>query len=179
MRRLRFWCAAVVFAGSAVVLADDHTVLFDRDIDFSTFKTFLATAPNVTAPRQELKFPAIAASIIDAARAALAKSGLTEGNASADLALGLTLHSVDYGVGPYGRLGMMGATGRGGRNNPNGLTPAYTEAIICLDLRRRSDNLLIWRGVFHDREENLSKFAETLPKHAVTLLSEYPPRKAK
>jgi len=168
----------VVFAGSAVVLADDHVVLFDKDVDFTAFKTFLAQAPIVSSERPELKFPAVASAILDAARAALKTRGLAESNAASDLALGIILRSDDYGVGPYGRLGIVHPPQRGRPGTSNGLTVAYTEAVLVVDLRRK-DNTLIWRGVYRDSDESQSKLADNLPKHATSLLSEYPPRKSK
>ena len=165
--------------GAVVSAADDHTVLFDRDIDFSTFRTFLVVAPTVSSVRPELKFPALTTSIVDVARETLVARGLSEGNASADLALTVWLFSVDYGIGPYGRPGVVNGPLRGRSGASSGLTVDYTEASLVIDLHRRSDRLLIWRGVYHDEEKDQGKFAGTLPKGAASLLSQYPPRKAK
>jgi hypothetical protein len=166
-------------AASAILHADDHTVLFDRDINWAAFKTFLVVNPAVSSERPELRFPALSTSIVEAARGSLVARGLTESNAAADLALAIRVTSDDWGIGSFGRPNLINPPQGGRRGNARGLTVAFTEATLVIDLSRQSDKLLVWRGVFHDSEDNASKFGAALPKDATALLSQFPPRAAK
>lgn len=159
--------------------ADDHTVLVDEDVDFSTFKTFTLTAAKVKSSRPELNFPAVTKSIGESIRAALAARDLKEVQAGGDLLVECNVTGVDWQIGPFGRPSVMNPPrGRPG-GAPTPLEPDFTEATIVIDLVRTGPRELVWRGVYHDIEENLQKLADALPKDVTTLLAQYPARKKK
>lgn len=178
MRALRFWSAVAVLAASATLLADDRTVLFDKSVDFTAFHTFTIGARTISSERPELKFPALAEMVSKTLFDSLVARGLTAA-ASGELAASFRISSDDYGVGPFGRPGIIRPTPRGSSGDGNTLKVAYTEATLVVDLVRVSDGLLVWRGVYRDTEAAAAKFGETLPKYAASLLTEFPPKKAK
>jgi hypothetical protein len=157
----------------SVLAADDHTVLFDEDIDFSAFKTFSVTQPKVETARPELQFPPLINGLVEAIRASLTKRGLTEQPGSADLDVQTHVGTLGYAIGPFGRPSVVGPRSRGALPSET----AYTEATVVVDLVRRSDTLLVWRGVFRDDEDQAGKLVTTLPADVSELLSQYPPRK--
>ena len=158
---------------SVGLLADDHTVLFDEDIDFAAFKTFSLGEARMTSDRPELNFPAVMATLTDRIRTTLAGKGLKELPDRGDLTVQLRVTGVDFSIGPFGRPNAIRPGGRGGR----GGTVDFTEATLVLDLLTGDPATLVWRGVYHDSENDARKLAEALPGDAATLLGQYPPRK--
>jgi hypothetical protein len=59
--------------GSAVILADDHSVTFDTHVDFSTLQTFAVREAKVASERPELSNELFVRLISDAVREQLAK----------------------------------------------------------------------------------------------------------
>ena len=102
MRAIVSWSLSVVLA-SAVLLADDHSVIFDEDVDFSAFKTFSVGDTKITSDMPELQFPAVARSVSDALRAALKAKNISEVPDHGDLVLTWRVTGVDYSIGPFGR----------------------------------------------------------------------------
>jgi hypothetical protein len=109
--------------------------------------------------------------IADAARTALGSKGLKEVADSADLVVDYTVTGVDYGIGPFGRPNVI--TARGGRGRA--MQVDFTEATLVVDIIRREPEELLWRGVFHDTENEAARLASALPKDATRLLANYPP----
>ena len=169
MRATLAFCCAAIVAASVVLSADDRSVIFDEDVDFSTFKTFAVKPGAMTSARPELNFPAVMGAIGERVRSALTAKGLKAVTDGADLAVTFTVTGVDYSIGPFGRPNAVRPGQRG-----RGLPVDFTEATLVLDLSRTSPDALVWRGVFHDTEKEARKLAEALPKDAAELLSEYP-----
>jgi hypothetical protein len=169
---------AVALALSAVVLADDHSVIFDEDVDFSLFTTFAVGGSHIDSARPELNFPAVIRSVGQAIRAALTSKGLKEVPDHADLVASVDVTGVDYAVGPFGRPNAI-QPGRNGRGAGASLAADFTELTIVVDLNRGTPPVLVWRGVYHDTEREARKLAEALPRDAAALLEQYPPKKAK
>jgi len=173
-----FALAVALTLSSAVLLADDHSVIFDEDIDFSIFKTFTLREGAMRSDRPELKFPAVMQNLGGAIRAALTARGLKEAADRADLVVEYSVTGQDYDIGPFGRANAVRSGSRGGRGaGAIGGQVDFTEATLVIDLKRREPDELLWRGVYHDTEDQAAKLADALPKDAVTLLSQYPPRK--
>lgn len=171
-----FVALAVVLA-SAVLLADDHSVIFDEDVDFSIFKTFTMREVRMTSSRPELNFPAVVKSIGDAMRTSLTAVGLKEIDTGADLIVECQVSGKDFNIGPWGYPSTVSPGGRGrGRGGSPGPVD-FTEVTMVLDLIRADSNALVFRGVYHDTEENPEKLVKALPKDATTLLAKYPRRK--
>lgn len=170
-------CVAALAVSAAVLVADDHSVLFDEDVDFSTFKTFAMRERRITSERPELRFPAVMTAIDEAIRAGLTARGLKETPDRADLVVEYRATGVDWAIGPFGRPSVVqpGNRGRGGR--AGGATVNFTEVTLVIDLSHGDPALLVWRGVYHDTEENAGTLAQALPRDAAILLAKYPVRK--
>ena len=178
MRSPRLCCVALLFA-SAVVLADDHSVIFDEDVDFSTFKTFSLRETRITSERPELNFPAVAKTIGQTIRAALTAAALKESTDRADLVVESSVTGVDYGIGPFGRANVIRPPRGGGAGQPSAATVDFTEATMVIDFKHGTSGALLWRGVYHDTETDPQKLSEALSRDAAKLLSAFPPKKGK
>ena len=174
VRTLALLCAALLVS-SALLRADDHSVIFDPDVNFSSFKTFTMRDARLTSARPELNFPLVIKTINDAIRTALTTAGLKEAPAGGDLSVALNITGVDYGIGPFGRASAV-SRGRG-RGGASSLPVDFTEVTLVLDLEYGNPAALVWRGVYHDTEGDAQKLAAALPKDAAKLLAEYPPKK--
>jgi hypothetical protein len=162
-----------ILLASAVLVADDHSVIFDEDVDFTAFKTFTMRNGRMTSDRPELNFPVVLEVLGGVIRKTLITKGLKEGDDRADLVVEYSVNAVDFSIGPFGRANQMrGGRGRGGASQAD-----FTEATLVLDLKRRDPEALLWRGVYRDAEPEPGKLAELLPRDAATLLVQYPPRR--
>ena len=169
------WCCLVVALSAAVLLADDHSIIFDEDVDFSIFKTFAMREGRVTSERPELNFPAAQRTLAEAIRTSLTARGLKEVADKADLYVEHSVAGVDYGIGPAGRANVIQPGGRGRGGRASALQVDFTEATLVIDLKQADRGTLVWRGVYRDKENDARRLAEELPKDATKLLSQYPP----
>ncbi len=177
MRTALAWFVALVLVlASAVLLADDHSVIFDEDVDFSTFKTFTMRDVRMTSDRPELNFPAVVKTIGEAMRTSLTALGLKETDARADLIVECQVNGTDFNIGPWGRPNTVGP-GRGRGRAPSSAPVDFTEVTMVIDLTRVDSSALVFRGVYHDTEGDPEKLVKALPKDATTLLSQYPRKK--
>ena len=182
MRSASAWFVTLALAlGSAILLADDHSVIFDEDVDFSIFKTFTVRDVRMTSARPELNFPAVAKTIGDAMRGSLSALGLKETDTGADLMVECNVSGTDFNIGPWGRPNTVGPTrggGGGGRGRgPSSAPVDFTEVTMVLDLIRVDSSALVFRGVYHDTEGDAETLVKALPKDAATLLAQYPKKK--
>ena len=175
MRTTSAWVVAFALAlTSVVVLADDHSVIFDEDVDFSTFKTFTMRDVRMTSDRPELNFPAVVKTIGEAMRNSLTALGLKETDTRADLVVECQVSGTDFNIGPWGYPSTVSPGGRGrGRGGSPGPVD-FTEVTMVLDLIRTDSSALVFRGVYHDSEGDPEKLVKALPKDAATLLAKYP-----
>jgi hypothetical protein len=178
-RAVSGWMVALAIGlASAMLRADDYSVIYDEDIDFSIFKTFTLRDVQVTSARPELKFPAVAKAISDSTRDSLTAIGLKEANTGGNLIVECQITGADFNIGPFGRANPVPTVARGrGRSEPLPGPVDFTEATIVLDLLKADSNALVFRGVYHDDEKDMEKLARRLPKDAATLLAEYPRKK--
>jgi len=173
MRTARFTFAMVVLLASAA-WAQKVDVDWDRDADFSKFKTYAWT---------ESKHPAHglwAQRVMDGVDAKLAAAGLKKVDASAhpDLEVvynaGIKEHTVvedyDYGYRPW--WGWYGPRPQ--------YSTSYVEkqATLIVDLVDNSNKMMVWRSVARDTladssDKNLKTFNKTLDK----MFKSFPPKK--
>jgi hypothetical protein len=167
---------------AASAAAQDVRYNFDKDTDFSKFKTYkwvpIKDAPKVDNLRDK--------QIKDAVDAELAKKGLTKTDAdTADLYIGyqagigtekqFTSYNSDWGYGPGWYHG--GWYGGGG-----GMTTGQTTTIyigqLALDMYDANKHDLVWRGVVSktiDPKAKPEKQQKNLNKAVAKLLKDYPP----
>src|SRR5262249_3097033 len=137
--------------------ADDHSVEFDHHTNFSTLTSFALHEGKVNSPSPELNNPLLVQKIGDAIRTALVAKGLRETASNPDLL-------VDYSV-----VGEDFSVQRGG-------AAAFSLGTLVIDLTKREPKTLVWRSVYRDKESTNSRLAQTLPRNAAKLLSQFPPR---
>jgi hypothetical protein len=185
MKTLVFLASLLFLVGARTAVAQDVRYDFDKDKDFSKFKTYKwvdikgADKPDdLTAKR-----------LIAAIDAELITKGLTKTDAdSADLYIGYetaigaekqyTSYSSDWGYGPgWGR----GWYGYGGIST--GTTYGSTSTIyvgqLDLSIYDSADKQLVWRGVASktlDPEAKPDKKQKNVNKAVQKLLKNYPPK---
>jgi hypothetical protein len=175
------WLAALLVV-TGTLLGQDVRYNFDKNTDFSKFKTYkwvsLKDAPKVNDLVDE--------QIKDAVDSQLATKGLTkvEGD-DADLYIGyqvgvtsekqFTSFDSGWGAGP--------GWYRGGWYGGGGMTTGSTSTIyigqLALDMNDRSNKELVWRGVVSktiDTKAKPDKQAKNLNKAVAKLLKNYPPK---
>jgi|SRR5579862_1718056 len=178
--RIRSWIIALALAlAPAVVIADDHSVIFDSGVKFASFKTFTMREGQVTSKRPEINSSVLLTRLGESVRASLAARDLKETADPADLVVEFTVSTVDWGHVFGGRLAPLGPGPRGGGGSEAIFRPLFTEATLVLDIEHGHPEVLIWRGVFHRDEKNASALVAALPDDAEKLLSQYPVKKTR
>lgn len=175
--------SAALLLCSALLFGDDHSIDFDSHIDFSKFKTFTIHAGKINSSRPELSNTLVKTKIEDTMRAAFKARKLTETSDRPDIAANFTVDALDYSVGPGGRANPVrgsngsGDRGRGrGSDNLSGQPVDFTEGTLVIDINTGDPAMLIWRGVYHDKEKSDVKLSEKLPDDAKKLISAFPPK---
>lgn len=167
--------SVVVALFSAILVASDHTILFDEDVNFGAFKTFRMTPGRVTSARPELAGATFERVLAEEITRSLTARGLREEQAQGDLIVEHRVSSVDWAVGAFGRASVVDA-GRGGRRGPIDQID-FTDATLVIDLLQATSGALVWRGVFNETEKDAVKLANLMTRDAASLLAEYPPKK--
>jgi hypothetical protein len=182
MRLITGISASVLLLGATMAAAQDVRYNFDKESDFSRFKTYawveMKSAPKVSSiVDNQIK------STVDAE---LAKKGLTKASQdSADVLIGyqagvaqekqLTSYDAGWGYGPGWRGGWYGAGG--------GMSTSSTSTInigqLALDMYDAKGHTLVWRGVVSktlDENAKPDKQQKNLTKSVTKLLKDYPPK---
>jgi hypothetical protein len=172
---------AGVLLWSAAVVADDHIVEFDRQVNFSIIKTFALHTEKVDVPTPELNNALVLKKISSGIRDELTAKGLKETADRPDVLVNYSLTGTAYTIGSGGRAWPIGPDGRGaGRaGGPGvGVDPVgFIEGTLVIDLETRAPGALVWRGVYRESEKTGAKLNDKLAGEVKTLFSEYPPKK--
>ena len=147
-----------------------------RGRGFSTFKTFMIGSGRMKSDRLVLNFPSVMTSLAEPIRSGLTNKSPKEVSDTPGLMVDYSVSGLDFVVGPFGKPNPV-VPGQRGRGRAATTTVDFTEATLVVDLKDGRSNTLIWRGVYHDSENQAQRLAEALPKDAATLISEYPPKK--
>jgi hypothetical protein len=171
---------AVLAVLSAPVLAADYIVDVDRQVNFSSQRTFAFRRTQIQSERPELNSELVRDQITATVRAALLARGLKETSEGADLLVDWTAGGQRFGINEW-RNAIPLDNVPGGRGLPPGnpwrnLPEAFVEGMLTVDLTMRSSDLLVWRGVYRNREKGSGKLAHQLPVYATKLLAAYPVR---
>ena len=172
----------LVLAGSSAALAQDVRYNFDKQSNFSGFKTYRWVALKGAQPLPDLTERQVKAAI----DAELAKKGLTLAQGDqADLLVGYqaavdtekqyTSYDTGWGYGP-------GWYGGGWYGGGGGMTTGSTSTIyvgqLAVDMYAAAPKQLIWRGVASktlDPKAKPEKQQKNLAKAVTKLLKNYPP----
>jgi hypothetical protein len=171
---------AVLAVLSAPVLAADYIVDVDRQVDFSAQRTFSFRRGLMQSERPELNSELVRDQITATVRAALLAKGLRETAQGADLLVDWTAGAQRFGINEW-RNAILLDNVPGGRGLPPGspwrnLPESFVEGMLAVDLSMRSSDLLVWRGVYRNREKSSGRLAHQLPAYATKLLAAYPAR---
>jgi len=173
---------ALLLLGSNAFRADDHNVDLDKSVDYSKLKTFMIRPGKVDSGRQELNNSLVLKKLTDAIRAALLSKGLTEVTTLPGVVVEFSVSGVDYNIGGGGIARPIGASlgnpGPRGSRGPDGTGERgpvdFSIGTLVIDVNATQPARLIWRGVYHDNEDNSAKLGQKLPEDAKKLLSKYP-----
>jgi hypothetical protein len=183
MRRIALLSIALFFLAVGTAVAQDVRYNFDKNTDFSNFKTY-KWVPMKDAPKVD---DLLDKQIKDAIDAELAKKGLTKTDAdTADLYVGyqvgigteiqFTSYDTGWGYGPgWGRGGWYGG---GGGGMTTGQTSTIYVGQLALDMNDSKNHDLVWRGTASktiDPKAKPDKQQKNLAKAVAKLLKNYPP----
>jgi hypothetical protein len=185
MNKLSAWFSLMLLA-TGTLFAQDVRYNFDKNTDFSKFKTYRWVSIKDASKVDDLTDRQIK----DTIDSELAKKGLTKVDTeNADLyvayqaAIGtekqFTSYNSDWGYGPgWYRGGWYGPTG--------GMTTGQTSTIytgqLALDMYDSANKDLVWRGIASktlDTKAKPEKRQKNLQKAMAKLLKNYPPRSKK
>ena len=183
MKRALFAWMAVVLMSAGVALGQDVRYNFDKNSDFSKFKTYKWVSIKGANPVDDLTDKQIK----EAIDAQLGTKGLSKVDSdNADLLIGyqtgigtekqFTSYNTDWGYGPgWYRGGWYGPSG--------GMTTGQTSTIytgqLALDMYDAASKDLAWRGVASktlDPKAKPDKRQKNLNKAVAKLLKNYPPK---
>jgi hypothetical protein len=182
MKKIALLSIALFMLAATTAVAQDVRYNFDKDRDFSKFKTYKWVPIKDAAKMDDLRDKQIK----DAIDAELAKKSLTQTDAdSADLYVGyqagigtekqFTSYNTDWGYGPgWNRGGWYG----GGGGMTTGQTSTIYVGQLAVDMYDSKNHDLVWRGVASktiDPKAKPDKQQKNLAKAVTKLLKNYPP----
>lgn len=175
-RRLATIAVAAVL-GTVVLRADDLSVNYDPDVDFTPFKTIKMREKAIESPRPELDNSLFIKKLERTIEEAFAGKGLREADNIPDLFVDFKVTGEDVNTTRRGNPlpALPGSGMRGRSTGPE--TVRYTTATLIIDLVRPGDPMPVWRGVYRDEEKTGSKLVLKLPEDAKKLIERYPPKK--
>jgi hypothetical protein len=182
MRRIALLSIALIFLAAGTAVGQDVRYNFDKNTDFSKFKTYKWVPMKEAAKVDDL----LDKQIKDAIDAELAKKGLTKTDSdTADLYIGyqvgigtekqFTSYDTGWGYGPgWYRGGWYG----GGGGMTTGQTSTIYVGQLALDMNDSQNHDLVWRGIASktiDPKAKPDKQQKNLAKAVAKLLKNYPP----
>lgn len=171
---------AVLAVLSAPVLAADYIVDVDRQVDFSAQRTFSFRRTLMQSERPELNSELVRDQITAAVRSALVARGLKETSENSDLLVDWTAGGQRFGINEWRNAipldNLPGERGLPAGNPWRNLPEAFVNGLLTVDLTMRSSDLLVWRGVYRNKEKGSARLAHQLPSYATKLLAAYPVR---
>ena len=187
MKRLSLLSITFLLLGVTSSLSQDVRYNFDKNADFSKFKTYRWVPIKGAAQLDDLVDKQIKAAM----DAQLALKGLTKVDGdTADLYMGyqtavgqekqFTSYSSDwgYGGGWYGGGWYRGGYGGGGMSTTTGQTSTIYTGQLAVDIYDSANHTLVWRGVASktlDTKAKPEKREKNLKKAATKLFKNYPP----
>ncbi len=156
---------------------------FDKNTDFSVFKTFHFLPWNKEiSTRLERETQNM---LYAAARKELEDRGYTFVQSGGDLAVGLSVlveehvevradGSVNYNVG-YGGMGYFGGFGMGYRGPTTYSNVYYNDGTLIIDVFEEQKKNLIWQGYVFDRvDDNPLKAQKKIPTYMKSVFRKFP-----
>ena len=187
MKRLNFAWMAVLLMIASTAFGQDVRYNFDKNTDFSKFKTYKWVAIKGASPVNDMLDKQIKSSI----DSQLAQKGLSKVDAdTADLYVGYQAgvgtekqyNSFSSGMGPgwgYGGGWGGGWYGGGGMSTTTGTTSTIYVGQLAVDMYDPANKDLVWRGVGSktlDPKAKPDKQEKNLNKAVAKILKNYPPK---
>lgn len=164
---------AVLFVGALTqtLWADDKSVDFDEDKDFSKYESFDIRQQVINSKAPALNSSLVKDRIASAIRKELSADGLFASPTEPDLIVNYRLGAeVERDVDTF-------RVGRLGRRRTRVVVDKYTEGTLVIDILERESRDLVWRGIYNDKEGDFAKLARKLEEDVKKLFAEYPPKK--
>lgn len=186
MQRKIFVLSVIIMLAAGIAAGQDVRYNFDRDADFSKFKTYKWVTLKNAAKLDDLVDKQIKAAV----DAELARKGLSKvDDDNADLYVGyqaavgqekqFTSYNTDWGYGGgWYRGGWYGPAG--GMSTTTGQTSTIYKGQLALDMYEPANHSLVWRGVGSktiDPKAKPDKQQKNLQKAVAKILKNYPPGK--
>jgi len=185
MKKLIFLMAVVFLIGASATVAQDVRYDFDKDKDFSKYKTYKWVPIKGADMPDELTQKAITSAIDEE----LAKKGLTKTDSDdADLYVGYqtaigtekqyTSYNTGWGYGPGWGGGWYGGYGGMSTSTTYGSTSTVYVGQLDLSMYDPAAKQLVWRGVATktlDPKAKPEKKQKNIAKAVAKLLKKYPP----
>jgi hypothetical protein len=184
MKKVLLLFAALFAAAGTVAAAQDVRYDYDKDADFSKFKTYKWVEIKNSDHVDQLLEKQLTAAL----DSELAKKGLTKTESDdADLYIGyqtalntekqFTSYQTGWGYGPGWGRGWYGSSGS---TTTTGSTTTIYVGQLALDIYEAPKKDLVWRGVASktlDPKAKPEKQAKSIQKSVAKLLKDYPPKK--
>ena len=171
MRKLQIIGVLIVsLLAARGVLAQKVTLEFDRDADFSKFKTFTIRNGELNSRNPALNSDLVKKQIEGDIVRDLTARGLTEASGQADLNVVYRFGSArkseveTYPAGWYG-LGTRV------------VRVPYAEGTLVIDLRDPGTRSLVWRAIANEEKSDSTKIAGKLDDMVKKSCEKYPPKK--
>jgi hypothetical protein len=189
MKRIALLTIALFFLAASPAVAQDLRYTFDKDADFSKFKTFKWVPIKDAADKDAAKVEdALDKQIKDVVDVELGKKGLTKTDAdTADLYVGylagigtetqFSSYNSGWGYGPGWSGGAWYRGGRGMTTGPN-FYGIYAGQ-LAIDMNDSRNHALVWRGFASktiDSKATPDQQQKNLAKALAKLLKNYPPQ---
>jgi len=160
----------IILLLTAPLRADDKSVDFDEDKDFTKYESFDVRRQAINSKAPALNSDLVKERIANSIRRELTNDGLFKDATQPDLIVNYRLGAqIERDVDTF-------RTGRFGRRT-RVVVDKYTEGTLVVDILERSSGDLVWRGIYNDKEGDFSKLARKLDDDVKKLFEEYPPKK--
>ena len=158
----------LLLLSSTLLFADEHSVNFDAGTDFSKLKSFAFRLAKCDSTLPEINSSLYMKNLLGIIGASLVAKGLKEESADhADVLVDVRFDGLESSS-----PGTVG--NRPGEGHPG---MVYVQGTLNIELFSREQKLLVWEGIYREREDNASRLARRYHEDAKALLLQYPPKK--
>ena len=158
----------LMLLATSLLLADDRNIDFDKELNFTTFRTYSLRKGVIKAQGPDLDSSIVKGRIDAAIRAQFAAKGMEEGERP-DLI-------VTWHLGAANKREVQSwSNGRGWGTHHTSYN--YTQGTLVIDMTSRATGQLAWRGIYRDDESSAAKVSKKVERSVKELLDKYPPKR--
>ena len=162
--------ALLCLLAAHVALAQKVTVEFDKNVDFTKFKTFAIRGGELNSRNPALTSNLVKKQIEADIEQRLTSKGLTQATGTADLNVRYTFgqaRKVEVETYPAGWYGL----------GTRAVRVPYAEGTLVIDFRDPATRALVWRGVASDEKTDPAKLEGKIDDMVKKSIDKYPPKK--